>query len=148
MEFRDLHKQYEVLKPDIDKGIQEVINSTSFILGKPVIELENELANYVGRKHCITCANGTDALVLALRSYNIGTGDAVFTADFTYIASASCAELVGATSVFADIDLKTFNIDSKSLEKQIKKVLEEGKLIPKAIVPVDLFGLPANFAEL
>lgn len=148
MQFRDLHKQYEVLKKDIDKGIQDVIDSTAFILGKPVTELENELAAYVGRKHCIACANGTDALVLALRAYNVGPGDAVFTADFTYIASASSAELVGATSVFADIDLKTFNIDAKSLEEQIKKVLKEGKLTPKAIVPVDLFGLPANYEEL
>ena len=148
MQFRDLHAQYEVLKTEIDKGINDVINSTSFILGKQVAELENELANYVGRKHCISCGNGTDALVLALKAYNIGPGDAVFTADFTYIASASCAELVGATSVFADIDLKTFNICPKSLEEQIRKVINDGKLKPKAIVPVDLFGLPANFDEI
>ena len=148
MYFRDLHKQYENLKFEIDKGIQEVINTTAFILGKPVLDLEKELADYVGRKHCVTCGNGTDALVLALRAYDIGLGDAVFTADFTYIASASCAELVGATSVFADIDLETFNIDSSSLEKQIKRVIKEGKLKPKAIVPVDLFGQPANYDEL
>ena len=148
MQFRDLHKQYEVLKDEIDKGILDVCESGAFILGKPVSDLEEELAKYVGRKHCVACANGTDALVLALRTYDIGPGDAVFTADFTYIASASCAELVGATSVFADIDLKTFNIDPRSLEEQIQKVLKEGKLTPKAIVPVDLFGLPANFAEL
>ena len=148
MQFRDLHKQYELLKSEIDAGIQDVINNTSFILGKQVSQLEKELAEYVGRKHCIACGNGTDALVLALKAYNIGIGDAVFTADFTYIASASCAELVGATSVFADIDLATFNIDSVSLEKQIQKVIEEGKLKPRAIVPVDLFGQPANFNEL
>ena len=148
MEFRDLHKQYELLKDEIDKGIKDVINSTAFILGKPVTQLENELAEYVGRKHCIACGNGTDALVLSLRAYDIGPGDAVFTADFTYIASASSAELVGATSVFADIDLDTFNIDPKSLEEQIQKVIKEGKLKPKAIVPVDLFGQPANYAEL
>ena len=148
MQFRDLHAQYQALKNEIDKGINDVINSTSFILGKQVAELENELARYVGRKHCISCGNGTDALVLALKAYNVGAGDAVFTADFTYIASASCAELVGATSVFADIDLNTFNICPKSLEEQIQKVLAEGKLKPKAIVPVDLFGLPANFDEI
>ena len=148
MQFRDLHKQYETLKSDIDKGIQRVIDDTSFILGKSVTDLEKELANYVGRKHCITCGNGTDALVLALKAYNIGQGDAVFTADFTYIASASCAELVGATSVFADIDLTTFNIDSASLEKQIQRVIKEGILKPKAIVSVDLFGQPANYGEL
>lgn len=148
MQFRDLRKQYETLKVEIDKGIQEVIDSTAFILGKPVTELEKELAEYVERKHCIACGNGTDALVLALKAYNIGQGDAVFTADFTYIASASCAELVGATSVFADINLATFNIDSVSLEKQIQKVIKEGKLKPKAIVPVDLFGQPANYPEI
>ena len=148
MQFRDLYKQYQALKKDIDNGIQDVIDNTSFILGKPVAQLESELAEYVGRKYCVACGNGTDALVLALKVYNIGQGDAVFTADFTYIASASCAELVGATSVFADIDLKTFNIDINSLEKQIQKVIKEGKLKPKAIVPVDLFGQPANYDEL
>lgn len=148
MQFRDLHTQYQVLKNEIDKGINDVINSTSFILGKQVSELETELAEYVGRKYCVSCGNGTDALVLALKAYNVGHGDAVFTADFTYIASASCAELVGATSVFVDIDLNSFNISPQSLEKQIKKVLAEGKLKPKAIVPVDLFGLPANFDEI
>ena len=148
MQFRDLYKQYEALKKEIDKGIQGVIDSTAFILGKPVTELEKELAEYVGRKYCVACGNGTDALVLALKAYNVGQGDAVFTADFTYIASASCAELVGATSVFADINLKTFNIDPVSLEKQIQRVVKEGKLKPKAIVPVDLFGQPANYDEL
>ena len=145
MQFRDLHKQYLALKPEIDKGIQDVIDNTSFIIGKQVTQLEEELAEYVGRKHC---GNGTDALVLALKVYNIGQGDAVFTADFTYIASASCAELVGATSVFADIDLKTFNINPASLKKQIQKVLNDGKLTPKAIVVVDLFGQPANYKEI
>ena len=148
IQFRDLKKQYEVLKPEIDAGIQEVINSTAFILGKPVAELENKLAEYVGRKHCVACGNGTDALVLALRAHDVGPGDAVFVADFTYIASASCAELVGATPVFADIDLATFNIDPVSLEKTIERTLKEGKLTPKAIIPVDLFGLPSNFEEI
>ena len=148
MQFRDLHKQYLALKPEIDKGIKDVIDSTSFIIGKQVTQFEEELAEYVGRKHCVSCGNGTDALVLALRVYNIGQGDAVFTADFTYIASASCAELVGATSFFADIDLKTFNIDPHSLEKQVQRTLNDGKLTPKAIVVVDLFGQPANYKEI
>ena len=148
MQFRDLHKQYELLKVEIDKGIQEVINSTGFILGEQVSILEKELAEYVGRKYCVSCGNGTDALVLALRTYNIGRGDAVFTADFTYIASASCAELVGAKPVFVDINLETFNIDIESLESQIEKVIKDGVLRPKAIVAVDLFGQPANYKEL
>ncbi len=148
IQFRDLHAQYLALKNDIDKGINEVIESSSFILGKQVNALEKELADFVGRKYCVSCGNGTDALVLALKAYNIGPGDAVFTADFTYIASASCAELVGATSILVDINLETFNISPISLEKQIEKVIAEGKLKPKAIVAVDLFGLPADYEEI
>lgn len=148
MQFRDLKKQYEVLKPEIDTGIQEVINSTSFILGKPVTELENQLAEYVGRKHCIGVGNGTDALVLSLRANDVGAGDAVFVADFTYIASASCVSLVGATPVFVDIDLKTFNISPEALEKAIERTISEGKLTPKAIIAVDLFGLPADMPAI
>lgn len=148
MQFRDLKKQYEALKPEIDAGIQEVINSTSFILGKPVTELENQLAECVGRKHCIGVGNGTDALVLSLRANDVGAGDAVFVADFTYIASASCVSLVGATPVFVDIDLKTFNISPEALEKAIERTIGEGKLTPKAIIAVDLFGLPADMPAI
>lgn len=148
MQFRDLKKQYEILKPEIDAGIQDVINNTSFILGKQVTELETRLAEYVGRKHCISCGNGTDALVLALRSYDVGVGDAAFVADFTYIASASCAALVGATPVFVDIDLRTFNISPEALEVAIEKTIKEGKLTPKVIIPVDLFGLPADYEAI
>ncbi|MDO5014387.1 MAG: DegT/DnrJ/EryC1/StrS family aminotransferase [Clostridia bacterium] len=148
MKFRDLGAQYEALKIQIDEGIREVIESNSFILGKQVTELENELAKYVGRKYCIGVGNGTDALVLSLMAMDIGKGDAVFTTDFTYFASASCANSVGATPVFVDIDIDTFNICPKSLEKAIEKVIKEGKLTPKAIIPVDLFGLPANFDEI
>lgn len=148
MQFRDLHSQYEALKPDIDAGIQSVIDSTGFILGKPVTELENQLAEYVGRKHCVGVGNGTDALVLSLKANNIGTGDAVFVPDFTYIASASCAALVGAAPVFVDIDLSTFNMSPSALEEMIKSTLAEGKLTPKAIIPVDLFGLPADYEQI
>lgn len=148
MQFRDLKKQYSVLKQDIDLAIQEVIDSSSFILGKQVSELESKLAEYVGRKYCVTCGSGTDALALSLRAYNIGVGDAVFIPDFTYIASASCAELVGATPVFVDINLDTFNIDSDSLEKAIESTLKDEKLTPKAIIPVDLFGLPAEYDKI
>lgn len=148
MQFRDLKRQYEALKPEIDNGIQEVINSTSFILGKQVKELEEKLAEYAGRKYCVTCGNGTDALVLALKAMNIGSGDAVFTADFTYFASAGCISLVGATPVPVDIDLRTFNMSPEALEKQIEKVLNEGKLHPAAIIPVDLFGQPADFEKI
>ena len=148
MQFRDLHAQYQALKPEIDAGIQAVIESTGFILGKPVAELEEKLAAYVGRRHCVAVANGTEALQLALMAYDVGPGDAVFTSDFTYFASAGCASIIGATPILADIDLDTFNMSPAALEKQIERVLAEGRLTPKFIIPVDLFGLPANYPEI
>lgn len=142
MQFRDLGKQYQILKKEIDERIEDVIGTSSFILGKPVAELEGKLAEYCGRKHCVGVGNGTDALVLSLRAYDIGIGDAVFVPDFTYIASASCVSLVGATPVFVDIDLNTFNMSPVALKEAIERVKKEEKLNPKAIIPVDLFGLP------
>ena len=148
MQFRDLHAQYQALKPEIDAGIQAVIENSGFILGKPVAELEDQLAAYVGRKYCVGVANGTEALQLALMAYDVGPGDAVFTSDFTYFASAGCASIIGATPVMVDIDLDTFNMSPDALEKQIQRVVAEGKLTPKFIIPVDLFGLPANYPEI
>lgn len=144
MQFRDLGAQYQALKNDIDQGIQEVIKDSQFILGRPVGELEDQLKAFVGTKHCVTCANGTDALQLVLMAWGIGPGDAVFTSDFTYFASAGCASVVGATPVLVDIDADTFNISPIDLEKKIEQVIREGKLSPKVIIPVDLFGLPAD----
>lgn len=148
MQFRDLGAQYRALKPEIDAGIQAVIESTSFILGKPVAELEHQLAEYVGRKYCVGCGNGTDALQLGLIAMNVGPGDAVFTSDFTYFASAEVASMVGATPVLVDIDLNTFNISPEALERAILQVLAEGKLTPKIIIPVDLFGQPADYTKI
>ena len=148
MQFRDLKAQYQRLKPEIDAGIQQVIESSAFILGKPVTELESRLAEYVGRKHCIGCANGTDALQLSLMIWGVGPGDAVFTSDFTYFASAGSASILGATPILVDIDLHTFNMDPQALEEQIQRVLAEGKLIPKVIIPVDLFGQPADYDRI
>ena len=148
MQFRDLKAQYRALKPEIDAGIQNVIESSAFILGKPVGELEEKLAAYVGRKHCVACASGTDALQLALMIWGVGPGDAVFTSDFTYFASAGTSAILGATPVLVDIDLATFNMDPSALEAQIKRVLAEGKLTPKAVVPVDLFGQPADYDRI
>ena len=148
MQFRDLKIQYQAMKTEIDAGIQAVINNSTFILGKQVTELENELADYVGRRYCVTCANGTDALQLALMVWGIGPGDAVFTSDFTYFASAGTSSILGATPILVDIDLATFNMSSEDLEKQIKRVLDEGKLTPKVVVPVDLFGQPANYDNI
>lgn len=148
MQFRDLKAQYMALKPEIDAGIQSVIDSSAFILGKPVAELENKLAEYVGKKYCISCASGTDALYLSLKAMNIGAGDAVFTSDFTYFASAGSISIVGATPVLVDIELQTFNMSPDALEKQIQNVISEGELTPKAIIPVDLFGLPADYTRI
>lgn len=148
MQFRDLKVQYEKLKPEIDAGIQEVINSSEFILGKPVLELEGKLSEFVGRRYCIGCGNGTDALQLALMAWGIGENDAVFTSDFTYFASAGTSSILGATPILVDIDLHTFNISPIALEASIERVLDEGKLTPKVIVPVDLFGLPADYPQI
>ncbi len=145
MEFRDLKKQYQVLKDQIDEKVQSVCASAHYISGPEVNELEKQLAEYVGVKHCITCANGTDALTLALRTWNIGKGDAVFVPDFTFFSSGECPASVGATCVFVDVDEHTYNLDPIKLEEAIVKVQKEGKYTPKAVVAVDLFGLPADY---
>lgn len=148
MEYRDLKKQYQVLKPRIDAAVEEVCTNASFIGGQPVKELEKELAEYVGVKHCITCANGTDALQLALMAWGIGTGDAVFVPDFTYFSSGEVVSAVRATPIFVDVDGRTYNIDPEKLEKAITDVEKNGKYKAKAVVAVDLFGLPANFDRI
>ena len=148
MQFRDLQSQYLALKPLIDKAMIETATKGDFINGRDVIELEQLLADYVGMKHCITCANGTDALTLALKVWGIGAGDAVFVPDFTFIATAEVVSLEGATPVFVDVDERTFNMCPHSLVQAIEKVIAEGKLIPKVIIPVDLFGLPANYPAI
>lgn len=147
MEFRDLKKQYDVLKKEIDSNIADVVASGNYINGKQVGELEERLADYVGVKHCITCANGTDALQLALMAWNVGAGDTVFVPDFTFFSSGEVVSAVGATPMFVDVEWDTCNINPESLEKMIKRVLEKGEK-PKAIIAVDLFGQPANYAEL
>ena len=148
MEFRDLKQQYQVLKTDIDQAMTDVATSGAFIMGSPVKELEKELAEYVGVKHCLTCANGTDALTLALKALNIGKGDAVFVPDFTFFASAEVVSLEGATPIFVDVDPYTFNIDCKSLEEAISAVRDDMTMRPKAVIAVDLFGQPADFPHL
>lgn len=148
MQFRDLKKQYDTLKPSIDASIADVVNNTSFISGPQVKELEDKLAEYVGVKHCITCANGTDALTMALMAWNIGPGDAVFVPDFTFFATAETVVSEGAIPVFIDVDDTTFNMDPGKLEEAIQAILDEGKLMPRVVVPVDLFGLPASYPEI
>ncbi len=148
MQFRDLKQQYQVLKKDIDAAMVEVATNCNFINGQQVKNLEQELAEYVGVKHCVTCGNGTDALTMAMMAWGIKEGDAVFVPDFTFFSSGEIVAHAGATPVFVDVDLDTFNISAKSLEAAAEKVAAEGKLRPKAVVAVDLFGLPADFAAV
>ena len=148
MEFRDLKLQYQLHKKEIDDAIQNVLFKADFIRGKQVQELEESLAEYVGVNHCITCANGTDALQLALMAWNIGKDDAVFVPDFTFFSSGEVVPLVGATPVFVDIEEDTYNISPMSLERAIEYVLRNTELTPKAIIAVDLFGQPADFVRI
>ncbi len=148
MRFRDLRAQYDHLKERIDANILEVLNDTAFIGGRHVTDLEEVLAQYVGVKHCVSCANGTDALQLVLMAWGIGKGDAVFVPDFTFFATAGCASIVGATPVFVDVDPRTFNMDVEDLDKKIIETINLGELIPKVVIPVDLFGLPADYPSI
>lgn len=148
MQFRDLQKQYQVLKTDIDDAVQQVLTAGNFISGSQVTELELQLASYAGAKHCITCANGTDALSLALMVWDIGEGDAVFVPDFTFFASGETAVYAGAVPVFVDVEEDTFNISADSLEQAILQVKKEGRLIPRVIITVDLFGQPADYPKI
>lgn len=148
MEFIDLKAQYRALKPEIDANMQAAIDAAQFIGGPFVRELEEKLAAYVGRKHCITCGNGTEALQLAFMAYGVGKGAAVFCPDVTFIASVEPACMLGATPVFCDITPDTYNLCPESLERQIKAVLAEGKLAPKMVIAVDFLGNPADFAAI
>ena len=148
MQFRDLKKQYQTLKTDLDQAMFQIFTETSFISGHQVMELEEQLAAYVGTKYCVTCGNGTDALTLALMVWNIGPGDAVFVPDFTFFASAEAPAYEGATPIFVDVDEDTFNMSPSSLEKAIIQVKEEGKLTPRVIITVDLFGQTADYPEI
>ena len=145
MQFIDLKAQYRALKTEINANIQQVLDSAQFIGGPQVKELEKQLAEFVGRKHCITCANGTDALQIAYMIAGVGEGDAVFCPDMTFISSTEPAKMFGATSVFCDITRDTYTLCPESLEKQIQAVLADGTLKPKAVVAVDILGNPCDF---
>ena len=145
MEFIDLKAQYRALKDEINANIQKAIDSGKYIMGDEVKELEQKLCDYTNRKYCVTCANGTDALSMVLMAWDIKEGDAVFVPSFTFMATAEVVSLRGATPVFVDSDERTFNIDVNDLEEKIKQTIAEGKLSPKVIIPVDLFGLCADY---
>lgn len=148
MEFRDLKRQYQLHKAQIDAAIQEVVDGTHFILGPQVALLEKELAQYTGTKHCIACGNGTDALQLALMAWEIGEGDAVFVPDFTFFSSGEVVPLTGAVPVFVDVEKDTYNISADSLRGAIEYVIRNTDLRPRVIVAVDLFGRPADYQAI
>ena len=148
MEFIDLKAQYKKLKNEIDGNISKVLDDGHYIMGDEVKELEKQLAEYVGVKYCVTCSDGTDALSLAMMALDVKQGDAVFVPSFTFYSTAEVVSARNATPIFIDSDERTFNIDVEKLEKAIMQVKEEGKLNPKAIIPVDLFGQPANFTKI
>ena len=148
MQFRDLKEQYRVLKNEIDTAMIRVATDSNFISGRQVTELENQLAEYVGVKHCVTCGNGTDALTMMMMAWDIKEGDAVFVPDFTFFASGEIVSFEGATPVFYDVRKDTFNADVNSLENAIQSVIEEEKLRPRVIIAVDLFGQPADYPAI
>jgi UDP-2-acetamido-2-deoxy-ribo-hexuluronate aminotransferase len=161
MQFIDLAAQQARIRPQIEKRIKDVLDHGKYIMGPEIGELEKQLAEYVGVKHALACASGTDALLLALMALEIGPGDAVFTSPFTFIATAEVVSLLGGTTVFVDIDPQTFNIDPDKLKKTITAIRENDQehpvcrqlqsdevLVPKAVIPVDLFGLPADYGRI
>ena len=143
--FIDLKAQYARIQEEVNAGIQRVLEHGKYIMGPEVAEFEGKLAEFCGAKHAITCSNGTDALSLGLMAYDVGPGDAIFTTPFTFFATAEVIALTGATPVFVDIDPRTFNIDPAQLAKQVERVASEGKLTPRGIMPVNLFGLAPDF---
>lgn len=145
--FIDLAAQQRGIRARIDARIAAVLDHGEYIMGPEVKELETELAAFCGSKHCVSCANGTDALHLALLAIGAGAGDAVMVPSFTFAATAEAPCLVGATPVFADIDGASFNMDPASLRRSIAQARVEG-LNPKAVIAVDLFGLPADYPAI
>ena len=144
----DIDAQRRAIGPIMDQRISRVLDHGKFIMGPEVGELEELLAERAGVGHVVSCANGTDALQLVLMGWGIGPGDAVFVPSFTFTATAEVVALLGATPVFCDVYEDTFNIDVTSLERAVAAVLEAGRLKPMAVIPVDLFGLPADYSGI
>ena len=146
--FVDLKAQFARLKPEIEARIQAVLEHGRFILGPEVAELETALAAFAGVPHAVAVSSGTDALQLALMAAEVGPGDAVFLPAFTFTATAGVIAAVGAEPVFVDVDARTFNIDPNDLERQFTRVRTAAHLRPRAVMAVDLFGLPADYPAL
>ena len=143
--FIDLKSQYQELKDSINQGIDTVLEHGKYIMGPEVLELENQLATMGGTKHVLSCSSGTDALVIALMAHGVGPGDAIFTTPFTFVATAEAIVTLGATPVFVDIDPNTLNIDIQKLSAAVLETQTKGQLTPRGIIPVDIFGLPADY---
>jgi UDP-2-acetamido-2-deoxy-ribo-hexuluronate aminotransferase len=148
MQFIDLAAQQKRIRPQIEAGIKKILDHGQYILGPEIRELEEELATFIGVPYAVSVASGTDALLMPLMIEKIGPGDAIFTTTFTFIATAEVVRLLGATPVFVDIDPETFNIDPKKLEEAIKRVRSGKKLTARGIIPVDLFGQPADYRAI
>lgn len=146
--FVDLKAQYARLKPQIAEAIQDVLDDGRYVLGPAVTKLESELAEYCGVRHAISCSSGTDAIFMPLLAYGVGPGDAVFVPSFTFTATAEAIILAGAAPVFVDVEADSFNIDLAELAQKVADTRDAGKLTPKAILAVDLFGLPADWDGL
>lgn len=148
MQFIDLKAQQSRIRGGIDKAIATVLEHGQYVLGPEVRQLEVELASYCDVKHAVTCANGTDALALALMALEIKAGDAVFCPSFSFVATAQVIPWLGAVPIFVDIDSKTYNMDSQSLENAIKDTIATNQLNPKAVIAVDLFGQSADYEAI
>ena len=148
MDFIDLKSQRARIADEINTAIATVVEHGRYILGPEVTQFETELAAFGEAKHGISCANGTDAIILPMMAWGIGPGDAVFCPSFTYVATAEAVALLGATPVFIDIDRSTYNIDPNSLETAIAVIKQTSDLTPKAIIAVDLFGQPADYPKI
>lgn len=148
MEFIDLAAQTARIRTELDSRIAKVLDHGHYIMGPEIDELEKSLCSFTGSQHCISCASGSDALLMALMAFGVGPGDAVFVPPFTFFATAEMAALLGATPVFVDIDSRTFMMRPDALEKVVQNVKKQGKLVPKAVIPVDLFGQAADYNKI
>lgn len=148
MQFVDLHRQYANIETEMRTRVEAVLAHKQFIMGPEVLELEQRLSEYTGAKHALACSSGTDALVIALMALGVKRTDAVFVPSFTFFATAEAVSLAGAMPVFVDSDPNTMNISPDALELAIKKTRAEGWLKPRGVIPVDLFGLPVDYARI
>ena len=148
MDFIDLKTQQNRIREGLKVRFDRIFEHGAYIMGPEVTELEEKLSDYAGVKHTISCSSGTDALLIPLMAWGVGPGDALFTTPFTYVATAEVISLLGATPIFVDIDSKTFNIDSNLIEQTIIDTQKESNLNIKAIIPVNIFGLPCDYDKI